>query len=169
MSSLASILGFKSGSETRDMIAEYIIINALWAYNLSSARALKVFYKLDNNVSPRADLEKFGPRAVLEGKVTQAQLDMLKRNEAAHANSMEHFPVFATALVLAKVARLPAADINFAAFAYTVLRIAYFGNYVFSTTFSWAALRPFLWMGSNIVCLRLIWHAGKVYNSAVQH
>ncbi|KID59221.1 uncharacterized protein G6M90_00g066720 [Metarhizium brunneum] len=164
MSSLASILGFGSSSEPRDMVATYLIVNALWSHTLSSTRALKMLYKMDNHVSPRTDLDKFGPRAVLEGKITQAQLDMLKRNEAAHANSMEHFPIFATALILAKLAGLPAADINSAGFAYTVLRVAFVGNYVLSITMGWAALRPVFWWASNIVCFRLIWRAGKMFN-----
>lgn len=166
MSSIATNHGLTPGSEPEDLTAWYLIINALWAYAFSSARGLKMLYKIDNQVSPRGDLDKYGPRAVSEGKITQAQLDRLKRNEAAHANSMDHFPVFATALVLAKVAGLPTVDVNFAALAYTGLRFAFWGNYVFSATFGWAALRPLLWWGSNIVCLRLIWRAGKVFNGA---
>jgi uncharacterized MAPEG superfamily protein len=167
MFSLASIFGFDAAANPPDMLAGYIIFNALWAYTLSSSRAVKVFYKMDNHVSPRADLDKYGPRAVLDGKITQAQLDMLKRNEAAHHNSMEHFPLFAVSLVLAKMAGLPTADVNFAGFAYSLLRLAFFGNYVFSTTMGWAALRPLFWWGSNIVCFRLIWRAGKAFNNVI--
>lgn len=168
MSSLASNLGLKPGSEPQDLTAWYIIINFLWAYAFSSARGLKLLYGMDNQVSPRTDLDKRGPRAVLEGKITQAQLDMLKRNEAAHANSVEHFPLFATALILAKLAGLPNADINVTGFAYTIVRLAYWGNYVFSTTMGWAAPRALLWWGSNIVCFRLIWRAGNLFNGIVE-
>lgn len=157
-------LGSQPGYKTRDLTAWYLVINVVWVYSISSSRALKMLYGIDNHVNPRSDLDKTGPRAVLESKITQAQLDMMKRNEAAHANSMDNFVVFATALTLAKVAGLPASDINWASLVYTLLRLAYWGNYVFSTTLSWAALRPLFWWGGNIVCLRLIWQAGKVFN-----
>lgn len=146
-----------------DHTAAYLIINILWSHTLSSARGLKFLYRLDNHVSPREDTAKFGPRAVADGKITQAQLDRLKRNEAAHANSMEHYAVFATAMILAKIAGLPASQINFTGFAYTTLRLLFFTNYVLSSTVAGASLRPLFWWGSNIVCLRLIWLAGKTF------
>lgn len=158
MPSLSSLAGYGNPSENH--LAWYLIANALWSHTLSSSRALKFILKLDNHVSPRADLDKVGSRAVLEGKITQAQLDMVKRNDAAHANSMEHFPIFATAMVLAQVAGLPAQDVNFVGFVYTVLRLAFWANYVMSRTVGGAALRPVFWWGSNLVCLRLIWRAG---------
>lgn len=49
--------------------------------------------------SPRADLDKYGPAAVSKGKITQAQLDELHRQEAAHQNAMVHYPVFLASAV----------------------------------------------------------------------
>lgn len=164
MSSFVANFSLVPGSQPHDLTATFLIANFVWSHALSSSRALKMLYRMDNHVNPRADLDKFGQRAVLEGKITQAQLDMLKRNESAHANSMDHFPLFATALVLAKFANLPVVDINSAALLYTAVRLAFWGNYVLSTTMLGAALRPLLWWGSNIICFRLIWSAGKVFN-----
>lgn len=164
MSSLATIFGYNASADPRNMMAEYLIINALWSHTLSSTRALKVLYGIDNHVSPREDFEKYGPRAVKDGKISQERLNMLKRNESAHLNSMEHFPIFAASLILAKMAGVPAADINFAGFAYTIARLGFFANYVLSTSLTWAALRPMFWWASNIVCFRLIWRAGKALN-----
>lgn len=36
---------------------------------------------------------------ISKGRLTQARLDQLKRAEACHANSVEHFPVFAAAMI----------------------------------------------------------------------
>lgn len=165
MSSLLSFLGINAaaGAATPDHTAAYLIANILWSHTLSSSRAMKWLLRIDNHVSPREDSSKFGPRAVADGKITQRQLDMLKRNEAAHANSMEHYAVFATAMILAKIAGLPASQINYTGFLYTALRLLFFANYVFSSTLTGAALRPLFWWGSNIVCLRLIWAAGKTF------
>ncbi|KAJ3496961.1 hypothetical protein NLG97_g2268 [Lecanicillium saksenae] len=150
MSSFASFAGFGTAANPENHIAFYLIANALWAHTLSSSRALKFLLGIDNHVNPRAYLDKFGHRAVLEGKITQDQLDMVKRNESAHANSMEHYPIFATALVLAQVAGLPARDINFAGFAYTAFRLAFWLNYMLSKRMGQAALRPVFWWGSNV-------------------
>lgn len=166
MPSLAALLGLSAtaAGDPKFMVAEYLIANIVFAHAISSARALKAFYRIDNHISPRTDLDKLGARAVLEGRLTQRQLDMLKRNEAAHANSMDHLPIFAAALTLAMVAGLPAAEINCAGLAYTLARVAYVGNYVLSSTMLGASLRPLLWWAGNIICFRLIWKAGKAFN-----
>ncbi|OAA61415.1 Membrane-associated, eicosanoid/glutathione metabolism (MAPEG) protein [Cordyceps fumosorosea ARSEF 2679] len=165
MPSLSTIFGLSAATgDPNLMVAEYLIANILLSHTFSSARVLKMRFGLDNHISPRADLERFGPRAVLEGRLSQAQLDMLKRNEAAHGNSMDHLPVFAAALILAKVAGLPAADINYVGLTYTLTRIAYVGNYLVSSSLLGASLRPVLWWTANLLCLRLIWRAGKAFN-----
>lgn len=89
-----------------------------------SSRPLKQYYGLDHNVNPREDLSKYGQKAVESGKITQKQLNQLKRNEAAHANSVEHFPLFVGAIIWACVAGLPTSEINGSALAYTVARVA---------------------------------------------
>ncbi|KAM3524517.1 hypothetical protein MY4038_007724 [Beauveria bassiana] len=167
MPSLSSLFGLSAtagGGDPQFMIAEYLIANILISHTLSSTRGLKWLWRIDNHVSPRTDLEKSGPRAVLEGRLQQSQLDMLRRNESAHANSMEHFPVFATALILAKMAGVSAADINYAGLTYTLARLAFVGNYILSSTLIGAALRPVFWWTAHVACLKLIWRAGKIFN-----
>ncbi|OAA45784.1 Membrane associated eicosanoid/glutathione metabolism-like domain protein [Beauveria brongniartii RCEF 3172] len=166
MPSLSNLFGLSAtgGSDPKFMIAEYLIVNILIAHTLSSTRILKIRWRIDNHVSPRTDLEQSGRRAVLEGRLQQRQLDMLRRNESAHANSMEHFPVFATALILAKMAGVPAADINYFGLTYTLVRIAFVGNYILSSSLIGAYLRPVFWWTANVACLKLIWRAGKAFN-----
>lgn len=36
---------------------------------------------------------------VADGKISRRMLNLVKRNEAAHANSMEHFTIFVAAMV----------------------------------------------------------------------
>ena len=43
---------------------------------------------IDHNSSPRDDVSKYGEQAVREGNLSQRALYMIKRNEAAHENSM---------------------------------------------------------------------------------
>ncbi|KAK8143350.1 hypothetical protein G3M48_007373 [Beauveria asiatica] len=166
MPSLSKLFGLSAtgGGDPQFMIAEYLIANILISHTISSTRGLKWLWRIDNHVSPRTDLEKSGPRAVLEGRLRQSQLDMLWRNEAAHANSMEHFPVFATALILAKMAGVSAADINYVGLTYTLARIAFVGNYILSSSLIGASLRPVFWWTAHVVCLKLIWRAGKAFN-----
>ncbi|EGX92929.1 hypothetical protein CCM_04301 [Cordyceps militaris CM01] len=165
MSSISTLFGLSAANgDPKFMLAEYLIANILLSHTLSSARILKVWFGIDNHVSPRDDLARFGPRAVLEGHLTQSHLDMLRRNEAAHANSLDHLPVLAAALILAKVAGIPAADINYVGLMYTLARIAYVGNYVLSASLLGASLRPVLWWTANVLCLKLIWRAGKAFN-----
>ncbi|KAF2815519.1 uncharacterized protein BDZ99DRAFT_459370 [Mytilinidion resinicola] len=102
MSSLLTSFGLRAASPTTPIssyTAHYIILNFIFAYAALSSRGLKNAYKLDHNVSPREDVFKYGERAVASGKITQEQLNMLKRNEGAHANAAENFPMFVGSLL----------------------------------------------------------------------
>lgn len=79
--------------------ASFIIGNFFLAYALFSTRFLKGYYKFDHNVLPRQDVDKYGPKAVKDGKLSQPALDMIRRNEGAHANAVEHFPFFIGTMV----------------------------------------------------------------------
>lgn len=52
---------------------------------------------LDHNSAPREDLAKYGEAAVQSGKISRGTLNRLKRQEAAHANAVEGFPLFIAA------------------------------------------------------------------------
>jgi len=90
---------------------------------------------------------------------------MLKRNEAAHQNSYEHFPVFASAMVWAHVAGLDMTDINVSALVYTVVRLAYVGIYVGVDTAGLSQLRGLCWWTGNVVCMRLFWKGMRAINA----
>jgi hypothetical protein len=75
--------------------AGFLAWNWLYAYAILSTRGRKTRMKLDNNVSPRDDIANYGEQAVKAGKITSTDLARLRRNEAAHANSVEGFTLFA--------------------------------------------------------------------------
>jgi uncharacterized MAPEG superfamily protein len=62
-----------------------------------STRGTKMRLGLDHNVAPREDLGKYGEAAVQAGKISRSALNKLKRQEAAHANAVEGFPLFVAA------------------------------------------------------------------------
>ncbi len=139
----------------------------LWAYGITSARTMKQILGIDHNVNPRLDVNEHGPAAVANGKITQRQLDMLKRNESAHANSHENFAVFASAVLWAHITGLDNATINASCLAYTVARIAYVAVYIFAEKPAVSQLRGLCWWTGNIVCLRLFWKGMKAMNQRV--
>lgn len=136
----------------------------LFAYGLLSSRTLKQIYGIDHNVSPREDLNKYGGAAVQSGKITQKQLDMLKRNESAHANSVEHYTLFATSILWAHITGLPTTTINASALAYCVVRFGYAAVYILVDTPALSQARGLLWWTSNIICWRLLWLGSKALN-----
>lgn len=77
-----------------------LIGNWAFAYALTSTRLAKNYYGIDNNVAPREDLSKYGEAAVKAGKISQRTLNRLKRQEAAHANAVEGYPLFVAASTL---------------------------------------------------------------------
>ncbi|KAF2720794.1 hypothetical protein K431DRAFT_346895 [Polychaeton citri CBS 116435] len=161
-SSIAATLGLAAASPSYG--AHYLIFHFLFAYAVLSSRIMKGRLRIDHQVSPREDVAKYGQAAVAKGRITQRQLDMVKRLESCHANSMEHFSLFAAAIVFAHVAGVPNEVVNSTGLAYTVVRAAYAANYVLAETYKWARLRGLLWWASNFICLRLMWKAGKAYN-----
>ncbi|KAH7117549.1 hypothetical protein B0J11DRAFT_536229 [Dendryphion nanum] len=165
MASLATALGLR-GSNPPSLAGAYLIFHFMWAYGITSSRTLKQIYGLDHNVSPREDLAKYGSAAVSSGKITQRQLDMLKRNESAHANSYENFPVFVGAILWAHVAGLDNVQINGSALVYTVIRIVYVAVYILVDTPKLSQLRGVCWWIGNVTCLRLFWQGMLAINAS---
>jgi len=145
--------------------AHLLILNFLLAYSFTATRIPKMLAGLDHNVNPREDLSVRGPRAVEKGKITQAQLDSLKRLQAAHDNSIEHFPLFASAIVMATFAGVSADAVNSLGVVYTLLRTAYVVAYWKGSSLKISWVRSVVYWASNISCLRLIWLAGVMVNS----
>ncbi|KAK3719320.1 hypothetical protein LTR37_004539 [Vermiconidia calcicola] len=167
MSSLATSLGLRASGPATPIPSNagyYLIFHFIFAYAVTSSRIPKQYYGIDHNVSPRQDLSKYGDAAVSKGKITQHQLEQLKRLEAAHANSVEHYPVFAAAMLWAHITGLDAAEINYGALSYTIARFAYAALYVFVDTPRLSQLRGLCWWASNIICLRIFWHGTKTIN-----
>jgi uncharacterized MAPEG superfamily protein len=164
MSSLLNHIPGFSSTNPPSYTGGFLIFHFLWAYGITSSRTLKQFYGIDHNVSPREDLTKHGQAAVSSGKITQKQLEMLKRNESAHANSHENFSVFAAAMLWAHVAGLGYADINASGLVYTVARLAYVAVYVLVDKPALSQLRGLCWWTGNIVCMRLFWKGMQAIN-----
>lgn len=146
----------------------FLLANFLLSYICTSTRIQKLGLRIDNNMNPRYDL--VSPRAeklVSTGRITQEQLDQMRRVQSAHSNSMEHYTVFVAAVLSAIVAKLDNGMVNRYAVLYTIARAAYFWVYRQNTTRSAAGVRSVLWWVSNILCIRLFWFAGKALNADV--
>lgn len=170
VSNIATALGLRATSpqdQSPSLTASYLIFHFFFAYAITAARFPKRYYGLDHNVNPREDLAKYGPAAVSSGKITQSQLNRLKRIESCHANSIESFPLFVGAMIWAHVAGLENSVINRSALVYTVVRVVYAINYVVVEREAWSRLRGLMWWTGNVVCCRLFWLGGKAINAKV--
>jgi uncharacterized MAPEG superfamily protein len=160
MSSLPTLLGLSSTSP--NLTPYHLIFNFLLSYVFLSARLLKMYLKLDHNVSPRADLTKYGERAVADKKITRSQLLLLQRNESCHANSMEHFPVFVAAVIMATIAGVTGEVVNWWCLVYGVSRCIYAFAYLrVERSLAGSYVRSLAWWASSIACLRLLWLSAK--------
>lgn len=161
LSILAGLQGATSLQPPPSYAAFYLCFHFIFAYTLTSSRLWKLYYRLDHQISPRQDLDKYGARAVSSGKISQKTLDQIRRVEGAHANSMEHFAFFAAAIIWAHVAGVETGVVNARALAYTIYRISYYLAYVMVTDLRVSYLRGVAWWASSIVCMRLIWSGGN--------
>jgi len=169
MSSIATALGLGS-SRLHPVPCQapyYAIFNFVMAYIVLSSRMLKGRYKIDHNVNPREDIARFGEKAVQDGKISRQQLNMVKRNEAAHANAMEHFPMFIGSALFAVVAKVPNESVNGACLAYSVARAVYAVAYVAVDNVKYSYIRSLAWWASNFSCFYLLWQSGKALNAGL--
>lgn len=148
------------------MAPYHTLFNFLFAYVFLSARVAKMVLKVDNNINPRLDLSTYGQRAVTDGKMTKRQLAFLQRNESCHANSMEHFPVFAAAAIFATIAGVRTTRINTVCAVYTAARIGYAAAYLTIERVKYTNIRSLAWWVSNAACISLLWSAGKAMNGS---
>ncbi|KAF2831253.1 hypothetical protein CC86DRAFT_136970 [Ophiobolus disseminans] len=146
----------------------FLAFHFIWAYGVLSSRTLKQWYGIDHNESPRHDLDKYGNQAVKSGKITQKQLDILRRNESAHANAVENYAFFVGAIGFATLAGVDRRLINSAGLAYTLARVAYGFIYILVEDRLWSQLRGVTWWISNSRCLYLLWQAGNKLNGTIQ-
>jgi uncharacterized MAPEG superfamily protein len=169
MTSLATALGLRTadaGLSSPNWAPGLLSWQFFFAYGLLSSRTLKQLYGLDHNASPREDLAKYGDAAVRSGKITQKQLDMLRRNESAHANSVENYALFGVAMGFATFAGVEPHLINRAGLLYTTVRLAYGAAYILIDHEVWSQIRGVTWWTGNLSCLWLLYRAGLKLNAA---
>lgn len=170
MSSLFTTLGLRKDDALHpppNQSPYHVIFHFFFAYCILSSRGLKAFLKLDHNVSPREDISKYGEKAVADGKITRRQLNLLRRNEAAHANSVEHFPFFVGSVLFATVAGVGNESINATCWTYGMSRVLYAASYLLVERNFWLSyVRSASWWASNYCCIWLLWESGKGLNVA---
>ncbi|KAL4940973.1 hypothetical protein BDV06DRAFT_195521 [Aspergillus oleicola] len=142
-----------------------LITNFIFAYGLLSSRTLKQWYGLDHNVSPREDLSKYGPAAVSSGKVSQRTLNMLKRNESAHANAVENYTLLVAGVTCAMIAGVEKVQLNRAVLGYTLARVGYAVVYVTVERPWLSQIRGVCWWAGNLCCLGLLYKAGEILSA----
>ena len=125
-----------------------------------------MLYKIDHNISPREDLVKYGDKYVQDGKITRSQLNLLQRNEAAHANAMEHFPLFVASVLFASLGAVSNQRINAGCLAYGISRVIYSVAYLsVGRDVRLSYVRSLSWWASTWSCLWLLWESGKGLNA----
>lgn len=152
-------------SSSSNLTAAFALGHFAWAYLILAPRHLKQYHRIDHQVSPREDITKYGPSAVAKGKLTQRDLDRIKRMESAQQNSIEHLPFFLGGMIFATVAGLDNDFINRCGWIYTAMRVGYGVNYVLAETYRWSLGRALWWWGGNAVCGYLWWVAGRAINA----
>ncbi|KAJ6000533.1 hypothetical protein N7481_000942 [Penicillium waksmanii] len=165
MASILTAIGLRASDTLNTSIPNYgpsfVGFHFIYAYGVLSSRTLKQWYGVDHQASPREDLAKYGEAAVRDGKLTRKQLGMLKRNEAAHANSVENFTLLVASILFASHAGVPTQTINVAGLSYTLARLCYGAVYILIDHPTWSQLRGLVWWWGNASCLYLLWQAGK--------
>ena len=116
---------------------------------------------------PARRRRRFGEKAVQDGKITRKQLDMLKRNEAAHANAIEHFPMFIGSALFAVVSKVPNETINRACTVYSLARVVHGIAYLVTDTVKFSYIRSLAWWASTFSCLYLLWQSGSALNAGL--
>ncbi|GAW13258.1 hypothetical protein ANO14919_026380 [Xylariales sp. No.14919] len=167
MPSLATGLGLGAAGAASNWAPALLSWQFIFAYGLMSSRTLKQWYGIDHNASPREDLAKYGEAAVRSGKITRKQLEMLRRNESAHANSVENYTLFVAAMGFATFAGVKPHLINRAGLLYTTARLAYAAVYIFIDDDLWSQIRGITWWTGNLSCLWLLYRAGVELNSVL--
>ncbi|KAI1439016.1 hypothetical protein GGR50DRAFT_218667 [Xylaria sp. CBS 124048] len=163
MSLLSATLGLRATEGlTPNCAPVYLCFHFVWAYIALAPRHLKQRWGIDHQSAPRDDVSKYGEAAVASNKITRQQLNMIKRTEAAHANSIENYTLLVGSMVLATTAGVDPHTINRAGIIYTLARIGYGIYYIAVEDDIVAIARALFWWAGNGSCLWLLWEAGKL-------
>ena len=103
MASTTSQLGLSPSASFTAPAAAFLAWNWLYAYCVLSSRTVKQWHGIDHNGNPRQDLAKYGEVAVREGKMTQAQIERIQRLEAAGANAVDGYTLFAASGIIQRL------------------------------------------------------------------
>ncbi|KAK9388139.1 hypothetical protein V1515DRAFT_599756 [Lipomyces mesembrius] len=79
-----------------------------------------------------------------------------QRAEAAHKNGMENFPLFATALVLGTLVKLPSQTMNVFAGTFLIVRALYTAAYINIKRGKISFMRSALWGLGLVLCISII-------------
>lgn len=110
-----------------------------------------------DNRNPRAT----GIRKNLQERLPKETYEKWERCEAASANGMENLPLFASAIILAKVAGLDKGETNTFAGTYLAVRALYFLNYIMTKRNEYTYIRSGLWATSVALCVRTMMQAAR--------
>ena len=111
-----------------------------------------------NNHNPRgqANMEE------IKKTVPKETWQRIERSKAAHQNSLENLPLFATAVICGNIARLNPDTLNTACGSFLALRVAYLVAYISTTDNRLSFARTGIWASSVAVCLYVMISAGNV-------
>ncbi len=129
----------------------FSILPHLYAVNVASHGNPS---KWDNR-NPRAS----GLKSSLAKNLSPTTYARYERAEAAHYNSLESFPLFAAAVVLGNVARLPAGTLNTFVVGFGVVRAAYSAAYVTTARQEFTWFRTGLWFVATGWSVSVLWKA----------
>ncbi len=114
-----------------------------------------------NNANPRSSAWN----EIIQKSVPAEIFGRYERAEGAHKNGLENLPVFATAVVLGNMAKLPARTLNTVAGLYLALRAIYNVVYIRTSTNKASFLRTAIYTVSVILCFYQIILAANVFAS----
>jgi uncharacterized MAPEG superfamily protein len=160
--SILTTLGLRPSTQPISSLAPSLLIfQWLHAYIVLSSRTLKQIHGFDNNISPRDDVTKYGQEMIKKGKITQRDLDRVRRMEAAQANSIESFGLLGVSSLLAMHAGVNTGTVNGLMAVYVLARVGYSLAYVLVETRSLSYIRSLMFWIGNISCVTMMVLAGK--------
>ncbi|BFZ56292.1 hypothetical protein PYCC9005_003337 [Savitreella phatthalungensis] len=114
-----------------------------------------------DNTNPRNQAD------FVKTKLSAEQFGRFQRAEAAQANGFDGLPLFAAAVGIASVARVPASTVNTCAGLYLASRVVFNLLYINTTDIKKSGLRSLTWLFGIINLLTLFVKAGQQVNSLI--
>ncbi|KAB8627257.1 hypothetical protein FH972_026090 [Carpinus fangiana] len=112
-----------------------------------------------DNRNPRAA----GLKANLTKRLGPAKFARYERAESAHYNTLESFPLLATAVILANLAHLPTEQLNTFVAGNFILRSVYLVAYISTSSQLPTVLRTLIWYIQIGWILRITWQAAAFF------